>query len=468
MRKVKFFLLFFLIAGFNSVSYSQKLSAGIYSGVNFSDIHGQDINGKWKSKPGPSEVLNVGYSFNRTFGIQTGFTYSSVYYEYKSDKLYSNVFDILNISIIGDPTYPVYYSYDKIMDFSFLRIPLLLSVSIPNALQFNMKAGMFLSFMQDYSLQTYTYSAANVPQPAKKDFGYMFSSGVAYPFNKSFKAAFNVSYLTGRKTFIEGSGLRHGSSEYTLGIVYTGFNNKKAEQRIPIADHDSVKKVTVSLRSGLNLSLNTGMDSKKYLPYPGPSLGFSIDFPLRGGYFFQTGFSFDRKGYSLKDSSTTFYRVTRDYNTLYYVNTRTIIDYAVVPALICFPLGRSGRLFLNTGPWIGLKLNARNIGTAFNSTHAGTSYTLKKTVIYNDIEQLVQNYDYGWVMGCESLWPILNGRSDINVTLQYSAGLRQVYNSQKFSENDGKNSNASAVIQNGTLSFIIGIKIPSNNYQTAR
>ena len=463
MRKVKFFLLLFLIAGFNSVSYSQKLSAGIYSGVNFSDIHGQDINGKWKSKPGLSETFLLGYSFNRTFGIQTGLTYSSVYYEYKSGKYYSNVFDDLNISIIGPPVYPYYYSDDKIMDFSFLRTPLLLSVSIPNALQFNMKAGIFLSFMKDYSLQTYTYSAANAIRPDKKDFGYMFSADVAYPFNKWLKAAFNVGYLTGRKTFLEGSGLRHGSSEYTLGIVYTGFNTKKAEQRIPLADQDSVKKVTVSLRGGLNISLNTGIDSRKYLPYPGPSIGFTIDFPLRGGCFFQTGFSFDRKGYSLKDSSTTFYRVTRDYNTLYYVNTRTIIDYAVVPALLCFPLGRSGRLFLNTGPWIGLKLNARNIGTAFNSTHAGTSYTLKKTVIYNDIEKLLQNYDYGWIMGCESLWPILNGRSDINVTLQYSSGLRQVYNNHSYSENDGTKSNANAVIQNGTLSFIIGIRIPSTN-----
>jgi len=326
-----------------------------------------------------------------------------------------------------------------------------------------MKAGMYFSFLQDYTLQTYTYSSDNIPKPDKKDFGYMFSAGVAYPFNNSLKATFNVSYLTGRRTFIEDSNFRHGSSEFTLGIVYSGSNSKKKEQRIPNEEQDSVKKATVSLRGGLNISLNTGIDSRKYLPYPGPSLGFSINFPLIGGSFFQTGFSFDRKGYSLRDSSTTFYRLTRDNNTLYYVNTRTIIDYAVVPALICFPLGRSGRLFLNTGPWIGLKLNARNIGIALNSTHIGTSHTLKKTVIYNDIDKLVQNYDYGWIMGCESLWPILHGRSDINVTLQYSAGLRQVYNNQSFSENDGTYSNANAVIQNGTLSFIIGIRIPSNN-----
>jgi len=57
MKKYNAIISFVLIIFCYSVGYSQKITTGIYSGVNFSDIQGQDFGGKWESKPGPVQGI---------------------------------------------------------------------------------------------------------------------------------------------------------------------------------------------------------------------------------------------------------------------------------------------------------------------------------------------------------------------------------------------------------------------------
>jgi len=456
MKHFNTFICIFLIIICHSVGYSQNISTGIYSGVNFSDIHGQDIGGKWESKPGPVQGFYLGYSFNKSIGIQTGINFSTVYYEHKTTNypyLYitTSYYDI-------NPVY--YYQGDDKMDFSFLRVPLLFTVSIPSAIQFNMKAGLIFSFMQDHSLSnSYYYPSSEPDNTKKKDFGYMFSSGISYPLTDRFKTTFNVSYITGRKQFLENFNYKHGSSEVTLGFDYEFLKKNKTEVNSKFASDSSSKKITVTFIGGLIVSSNPStVDGKKYSPVFGPSIGFSVNIPLKYGYSFISGVSFERKGYSMKDSSSLFYRYLKNDNPTYYIDTKVQVDYAIIPFLISVPLGKSQKLFFNTGPWLGLKLNARNVGVAYNEYRSESSYTIRKTIIYDDIEKLIKDNDIGWIFGCGVSLPVeKNYRVDI--ALQYSTGFKNVFNNSA----EGNQQNLydpDPIIRFRTISLLIGFRIP--------
>jgi Outer membrane protein beta-barrel domain len=437
--------------------FSQNITTGIYSGVNFSDIHGQDIGGRWKSKPGPVQGLYFGWSFNRSVGIQTGINFSTVYYEHRTTY---NPYLFYNNSIydIG----PVYYypAVDK-MDFSFLRVPFLLTVSIPSAVQFNMKAGLVFSFLQDHSYSNYVYYPSSEPDNTKrKDFEYMFSSGISYPLSERFNVSFNLNYITGRKQFEENLNYRHGSTEYTLGINYEFLKKNKIVVNPKSTSDSSSKKVTVTYYAGMNVSSNPGtVDEKKYASITGPLFGFSVNIPLKYGYSIISGVSFERKGYSMKDSSSLFYRyLPNDNHPAYYVDTKVQVDYAIIPILISIPIGKSQKLYLNTGPWLGLKLNARNTGVAYSEYRTQSSYSVRKDVIYDDIEKLIKDNDVGWIFSCGLSLPVVKNYK-VDIALQYSTGFKDVFDSSAEG-NMQSVYNPDPVIRFNTISLLIGIRIP--------
>jgi len=453
MKLLYFLTCVVLVIFSNSVTYSQRISIGIYDGVNYSDIHRQDIGGKWSPKPGPVVGFNFGYSFNKSIGVETGIGFSSVYYEHKTysypyypSPLYSSML-------------PVYLqSSNGTMNFSFVRIPFLFKVSVPSTLSFNMRAGIFYSSSQNYSLNTPYYYPGFPENPKKSDFGYMFSSGISYPLSDKYKASFDVSYLTGRNKFLENYNYRHGSSEFTLGVTYTGFH-KDAEINSKDELDFSNNKVSVIVRGGINYSWNkASAEVGKYYGYTGLMAGFSVNFPFGQGAYFQTGFSFDRKGYSIKDSSSSFYRLILDKNQIYYVDTRIQIDYAIIPALLNFPLGNSQHLFFSTGPWLGFKLNSRTVGTAYNEYHSETSYLLRETIVYDDLERLIKGYDLGWIFGIHLSIPVIRNHN-IEMALQYSSSFRDVFDTSGFVKNQNPYDPVLS-IRNRTISLVLGYKIP--------
>ena len=455
MKNPKTWFLILIAVFLSSISYSQKITTGIYSGVNFSDIHGQDIGGKWKSKPGPVQGLYLGLALSKSLGIQTGINFSTVYYEHKTT---------YNPIIYYTPSYndamPNYFSQavDK-MDFSFLRVPLLLTISIPSVMQFNMKAGLIFSFLQDHSLGYYYNYSSETDNVKKYDFGYMFSSGISYPLSNRIKATFNTSYLTGRKKFMEYSSFRHGSSEYTLGIEYNFIKKNKANSVSGPESDTSSKKVTVTYFGGLNVSWNPRtVDGKKYLPLGGPSFGFSLNFPLGRGTSFISGISFVRKGYVMKDSSSLFYRYLKDDKPAYSVDTKVQADYAIIPLLINIPIGKSQTFFLNTGPWLALRLNARNVGVAYNEFRSETSYTIRKTIIYDDIEKLLKVNDVGWQFGLGVSLPVVKNYK-VDITVQYSTPFKDVFNSttEGYQQN---NPDSDPIMRFRSVSLLLGFRIP--------
>ena len=443
----------FLLVLCNSVGYSQTITTGIYSGVNFSDIHGQDFGGKWKSKPGPVQGFYLNWSLNKSLGIQTGINFSTIYYEHITTSN-PGVYIPIDFYNIG----PIYYAggVEK-MDFSFLRVPLLFTVHIPSAIQFNMRAGLLFSFLKDHSLSNdYYYSTLGIAK--KTDFGYMFSSGISYPLSNKIKASFNVSYFIGRKHLLESSNLRQGSSEYVLGIDYEFLKKNKKTINPGFAIDSTSRKVTVTYWGGVNISWN-GLDSDraKYSTTAGPSLGFSVNFQVESGLSFISGVSFERKGYSMKDSSASFLKYLDKGTPMYHVDSKVQMDYAVIPLLMNLSFGKSQMFFFNTGPWLGLKLNARNVGVAYSESRSESYYTISKTVIYDDLERYIKDNDIGWIFSAGISVPFLN-KYKVDMALRYSTGFNNVYNKAIVAKQQSS-SIADHVIMNRTISFLIGITL---------
>lgn len=461
--KIKFAIAFLLLLTCsNKDMYSQYFTAGIYSGMNFSDIHGQDIGGKWSPKSGPSEGFFLGYSFNKSFGFQTGLEYSSVYYDYKpytypyypiyyADQ-YIMPFQVQNIA-------PVIYNPYKVMNISYLRLPFLFSVSVPSVVKFHMRAGIYYAFRQNYSMDLYYYP--NYLKPKKIDFGYIFSSGISYPLSNNLEASLNINYIEGRKQFLENYNYRHGSSEFVLGIDYKFLNKKSTEIGTTHIKDSSSNKVTVTYRGGFNVSWNAhSVNGKKFSPISGPALGFAVNIPLGYGLFFITGASFERAGYAMKDSSTSFYSYMKNDNyQMYYVDTKVQMDYAVIPLLMSFPIGRSQKIFINTGPWLGLRLNARNFGEAYTEYRSESGYSVNKTDVYDDLNRLIKGSESGWLFAGGVNIP-LPGKYTIQLALQYTTNFNSVINKSTAEQlNPGSEI---PVIRNKTISFMIGLTLPTS------
>jgi hypothetical protein len=461
MKKSKPFLLLALLMFCYSVSYSQSFTTGIFSGINFSDIHGQDAGGKWCAKPGSSEGLLLGYSFGKSIGIQTGIGFSSVTYEHKTQNYQYPPIDYYLSSMYPYPIIdPLYYQGGSYMDFSFVRIPILLTLSVPSALQFNMRAGLLYSFAKGRNISSGYYYYYSSPVSLKKsDFGFLFSSGVSFPLNERMDFSLNFNYITGRKKFMEFSAMRHGSSEITMGINYNFIKKNKLKNNSYSQSDSSANRVTVTYSAGLNYSWSTfDVGSKKYSPLIGPSLGFSVNIPLGHEVYFITGVTFERKGFALKDSSESFYRHQERGSQEYWVDTKINTDYAVVPLVISLPMGKFPGVFFNTGPWLGLKLNSKTVGMAYNEITSGSVYRYTKSVVYDDIEKVIDDYDIGWLFrGGVSFLAFKNYKVDLSA--QFSAGFRDLFNSKVLTDIDPSSNEEKMKLR--SLSVHLGITLPS-------
>ena len=455
MKNYPSLIWFLLLISSPSICHSQKISAGAYSGVNFSDIHGQESSGHWYHKPGPVQGLIMEYSFNRYLGVSTGINYSAIYYESKTYfNGYINYFP-LNSYPYPDPyPYPDYYiTIKRKMDFSFLRVPLMLNFSIPSAVRFDLKAGLFYSHLINNSTHDDNYYT----EPVKNDLGYIVSSVITYPISEKFKASFSVGYSKGLKPLFDESGYKHASSEFTLGISYNGFLKNKYSQLKAKEVADTLNsKLTLSFQGGINLSWNAHQAEKeKYSSIIGPSVGFVIDYKLDRNTSLQMGVSFERKGYSFRDSSAIYYLSYHEGNPVYDVNTRVEIDYIVIPLLLNFNIGKS--LFFNTGPWVGLQLNSQVTGTAYDEFSSGSGYVLRRTNIYDDLERVIKDNDAGWIFSGGISLPLKNNYR-ANISVRYSTGFVNVFDQAAAGYDHSGAPDLS--VRNGTLSLLIGLKIP--------
>lgn len=435
-----------------TTGWSQKITAGYYGGVNISDIHAGTNSGKWKFKPGPVQGLYIDYSFNRIFGFRTGVNYSTLNYEHISGYQDYGYYPLDYIpAFLPGP----YYPSNIFTDFSFISFPAQIRLSVPSVPRLDLMAGIFNAFLIDHS-ETFNYSDY---KPAKYDKGYLYSVGLSLPLTDRLEASLNTRYLTGRKGIDKFNEARHGSMDFTFGLAWKGILKRKGDNTNYQVQDSISEKIYLVYTGGINTSWNSGdMDRDKYSLKYGPSIGLLVNYRLSANTSFRTGVTFDVTGYSLRDSSDSFNRYIITGEAFYHVNTKTSVDYLTVPLLISFHPGNGGRFFINTGPFAGIKLNARCKGEVYYNPESSGTYTRYRRIVYDDMERAIKDNNFGWIVEGGFATPLFR-RLAMECGLQYRRGFGEVYDDSYLPEN-GSFFNDGTVFENSSLSLRIGIRVP--------
>ncbi|HDZ40218.1 MAG TPA: hypothetical protein ENH59_00845 [Bacteroidetes bacterium] len=468
MKQSKLLLLVFLLIAFSSSNYAQQISVAFHSGINISDIHDYSYrsyySGKWKYKPGPLEGISLEYSISPVLGIRAGADFSAVYYE---NHTYIHSYDgwppgpvpcwhLSSSSLLPDYSAIIPYPETRMMNFSFFSIPVQLRLTIPSKPRINLAAGAYYAFLLDRNHENSYYN--NDPETAKNDLGLIYSAGLSYPVSERLAAMFNVRYTKGCRKIPKFEEYRHGSTGFTLGLSYKLFSGEEENNKELVQDSIN-NKIYLTYRGGVNLSWNSGRPAaKKYSLYAGPSLGFNIGFEMSPGTYFRTGLSFERQGYALRDSSNYYHRYFIGDHADYYVNTRISADYVVIPALFEFYTGETIRYYLNTGAYLGFRLNARCAGTAMDEKVWYGIYELKKITVYDNLEGLIQSTDIGLIAGVGMVLP-LPGNSSLDIGLQYRRGFYDVYDTNDIPE-ELRPEQGEALIRNSSVALQVGLRLP--------
>lgn len=455
MKLLKSLIFAFLVFSLSTISYSQKITAGFYSGVNFSDIHGNYYSGKWKNIPGPVQGLSFDYKLKGILGLSTGLDFSSVYYQHLNYFYYpTDVYYLLSSVAPRPGVYfmpEIYYPYDESMDFTYLTLPAKFTITIPSKPTLSLSAGLYYSFLLD------NYKPVNPYQNSvtDDDFGYLYSAGLTYPISEKFNASFNIRYSTGRSNSIPEAGCRTGAISYTLGLGFTGFL-KSGREKNQKPESDSINEnVFLIYRSGLNASWNSGTYfPEKYSGRYGVSLGMLINFRLSNTASFQTGLSYERFGFSFRDSSDFFHVFYEDNKPDYYVDTRVSVDYILIPALLNINIGKPGRFYINTGPYLALNLNGYCRGEAVSEYRSEGSYVLNERIVSDDLEEVIRDFDTGWIFGGGTTF-VLFEKTKLDVGLRYITGFRDVYTNLYLDFHTGE-----PILKNSAVSLHIGFRLP--------
>ena len=436
----------------------QKFTVGAGSGINFSDIHNVEASGYWKPKPGPSAGMFVRWSITPVLGLQTGLDYFSVYYEnhpYVTDPgpIY---YPMSSSSMYPDPRIimiPVIENFNH----SFLSLPLQLTVTVPSVPSLTLGAGMFWTSVID---QDWNYSYSLEDFVSDTDYGYVFSLSLDYPVTERMNFFTRGRYLTGRKEFFGGRDYRHGYSDLMAGLSFTLGGGRTDEEEVSGSGEELNDDVRLSWFAGAAISWNSGhVVNAGYKPYAGPSSGFSVGIRLgESKTRFTTGLTLERVGYSMRDSSDSYYRYAGSDHLSYYVDTHTSSDYAVIPALLSFSIGEKDYLNLSTGPWFAARLNSQCRGLAVNENEAGGYYRRTEITVNDDITEFIRRNDFGWMIGADLSVPLRNG-TGLYLGLKFRQGLTETMNRESAGIPDDT-LEKQIFMRNSVVSLHAGLTVP--------
>lgn len=438
---------------------AQKFTVGAGSGINFSDIHNVEASGSWKPKPGPSAGLFVRWSLTPVLGLQTGLDYSAVYYEYHSYVPDTGpIFYPMSSSSMypPDPRFimiPVTENFNH----SFLSVPLQVTVTLPSVPSMTLGAGMFWTKVID---QDWNYIYKLEDFTSDTDYGYIFSLSLDYPVTERLNFFTRGRYLTGRKLFFGGRDYRHGYSDLTAGLSFRLGGGGSDEVSVDGSGEDLNKDIRLSWFAGAAVSWNSGnVSDAGYAPYAGPSAGFSVGFRLGDSKTrFTTGLTLERVGYSMRDSSDSYYRYSDSNEPYYFVDTRTSSDYAVIPALLSFSIGEEEILSLSTGPWFAARLNSQCRGLAVNESESNGYFRRTEITVNDDITELTRRNDFGWMVGADLSVPLRNN-AEFYLGLNFRQGIPETMNRDSAGIPDDT-LEKQILMRNSVVSIQTGLTVP--------
>lgn len=437
---------------------AQIFTIGAGSGINFSDIHNAGTTGAWKPKPGPSAGLFARWSITPVLGLQTGLDYSTVYYEYHPYVTDPGpiFYPMGSSSVYPAPGYiimPVLQSSNH----TFLTAPLQITVTVPSTPSVTLGAGMFWSAIPD---QDSNISYGFDDLSSDTDHGYLFSMALDLPLTEDIDLFTRGRYLTGRRLFIDGRGYKHGYSDLVAGLSFRIGGGRIDEDAGEVSVPEINDGITMSWHTGIALSWNSGnVMNDRYSVYAGPSAGFSAGFRLGDSKtWFSTGLILERVGYSMRDSSDSYYRYNVQNGADYRVDTRTSSDYAVIPAMLDFRIGGREMLCLSLGPWFAARLNSQCRGLAVREYDAGTSFRRTEITVNDDITELTRRNDFGVMVGADLILA-LTANSRLCLGLKFRQGIPEIMNLESANVEPGDAENQ-LFIRSRVVSLQAGLTVP--------
>jgi hypothetical protein len=452
---------------FPSVVKSQKLSFSEYTGVNFSNLHGNLTSNKWVPKTGASTGFVVEYNFNRLFSVQSEISFISQYYEmktYRQQPTYTDTYYPIPFTscIIG----PVYEPSK--WDFSFLRFPIILKYKTPTRLQLGVGGGVFYSVLMNDDITEAERKAAEKEDrriyPPTHDWGYLFTTDLSYPVTDGLRLFLAGRLSFGQKVFIESYKAKNGASELLVGVKYSPRHKQnKAINDFEVSDPDSsfircyLKPVIGAAMSWNSAKKQLGNYSENY----GSKAGLIFGYRAGKVVSLQTGFQFQQKGYAFSDSSFFNHRYATDIKRLgRRVDTHVNFDYLTIPVNLNFSFGNRISWYFELGTYADFMLNASCIGTTIYEYRNGSSYRLEKHTLRDAAEGYYKTLDWGYSAGLGIQFPI-SGNTKLDIGMHYQRGLKNVLKNPN--ENEFKGYYDDLTFKNSSLSFQVGLQIPFQN-----
>ena len=441
-------LLSFLMSGI----YAQKLTTGILSGSNFSNLRSNNESGEWKSKMGSVTGIWFDYAFNQLLSIGTEFNYTSLYYQHIDYLQYYTG------GIYNDMIYAPSPVYSQSWNFNFYRFPLYLKLSTPTKLRFEFTGGIYYSLLQ-------------LPQPANygentypsAEFGTIFSVGFVYPLTNNINVFVKGRYITGNKEYISPYKGKNASTELVFGIGYTLFDKMNAKYSPFMLKDSSDSRFSIKYRAGANISwVEADQSSKSYVSKVGFTSGFAINYSLGKNAGIQTELLLEKRGYQLNDSTSSHYRYiskSNSQNTKYYTNSGIETTYFKVPILFELKSSDPFRVYVNTGPYFSTLINAKTTGYQITENKSdGYYYNKTKTIVNDNIEGIIAKSNWGWIVGGGVQIPLIyNWKLDIEA--RYQGSWSNILNLPATTPTT-LDINSTRHMKNRSLAVLIGLHVP--------
>jgi hypothetical protein len=463
-----------ILAAISVTSFAQRVSFGEYTGINFSNLHGNLTSNKWVSKPGPSAGFFVEYNLTRSFSVQTEIGFLTHYYEAKSYRTSNNPITLYTSNL---SSYAPLWSSERLIvphneqnkwDFSFLRFPLILKYKTPTRLQLGLGTGVFYSMLMNDDLTKEDRNNAEkdgqTVYPPTHDWGYSFSADLSYPLTDQLRLFLSGRLSTGRKVFIEEYRAKNGATEVLFGIKFTPKLGQKLKPEIikPTETDSSPSRCYIIPKAGVTMAWNSGKTKMgNYSGIFGPNAGFTFGYRLDKTVSLQTGIQFQQKGYALSDSSFLNHRYVADSNAPgKKVDTQVNFDYLIVPLNFNLSFGHQVTFYVDLGMYAEFMLNARCTGTVINEFRGGSYYRLEKQNLNDAVEGYYKAADFGLSSGLGFQFPFRN-EMKFDIGIRYDKGLKNILKEPTEYEFNGSKNDLS--FENSSLSLQFGILIPIPN-----
>ena len=458
-----------VIVTFPEISFSQKLSFGEYTGINFSNLHGNLTSNKWEAKAGPSAGFFAEYKLTRLFSIQAELGFLNQYYEYKNYKLLPLVpdaipLDVYYSSLTSNDIWAPFPEINK-WDFSFLRLPLLIRYSTPTRLQLGLGAGVFYSVLMNDDLSKEERNTAKKENrniyPPTHEWGYLFSADLSYPVASGLRVFLSGRLSTGQKVFIENYEAKNGANEILFGLKYTPRKSNEMPVSFKGSESDSTF-VRCYIKPGGGVAMTWNSDRKRFGNYSdifGLNAGILFGYRLDKTVSIQTGFQFQQKGYAFRDSSYLSFRYVPNISSSEQtVDTHVSLNYLTVPLNFSFSIGEPLNFYFDLGIYADFMLNAYSTGTVINEYSVGYNYRLEKRTINDAIEGYYKPVDFGYLTGFGFQFPFKN-KMKFDIGLRYAEGFKNI-----LKEPDQFNLIYDDIsFKNSCLSIQFGLLIPIPN-----